>query len=100
MRFKDFVETHDGKGGSTRKTQEELFEEVTGVNIPSMDSFVAWLTLHKHIKPYVKENGKPIPVMKLSENKKILYLVKKLPTIKELAKEFGSKFGKSEYLRD
>lgn len=100
MKFRDFYTNYEEYKKPQKKSEEDLFEEVTGISVPSLNSFVAWLTLHNHIKPYVKSNGKPVPVTKLAENKKILYLVRKLPKIKELANEFASKFSKAEYLRD
>jgi hypothetical protein len=101
MRFKDFYSNYDNTSKrESRKTPEQMFNETVGVDVPSLESFVAWLSLNKHIKPYVRSQGKPVPLNSLSENKKILYLVRKLPKIRELATEFASKFGNSEYLRD
>lgn len=99
MKFKEFFK-NGGNKKAPKKTPEQLFEEVTGVTIPSMKSFVAWLALNGHVKPYVLSKGKPVPLSKLPESKKILYLVQKLPKIKILANEFASKFGKTEYLHE
>jgi hypothetical protein len=100
MRFKKFVQEYDSIKRNNSKTPEELFEDVVGVGIPNLESFIAWLTLNEYIKPYIKKKGKPIPLSKLSENQKMLYLTKKLPKIKELANEFSNKFGDSDYLLD
>ena len=102
MKFKEFYSNYNSmKPASGKKTEEELFEEVTGVALPSMKSFVAWLVLHEHIPAFVKlKSGKPIPVMKISESNKILFLTKKLPNLKELATQFSTKFEKKEYLRE
>lgn len=100
MRFKDFYKNYNNTPVSKKKTEEDLFEEATGVSVPSMKSFVAWLVLHEHVPAFIKEkkSGKPIPVMKIPESKKILFLTRKLPNIKELAEEFASKFEKKDYL--
>lgn len=101
MRFKDFYKNYkEITPVLKRKTEEELFEDVTGVSVPSMKSFVAWLVLHEHIPAFIKEkkSGKPIPIMKIPESKKILFLTKTLSNIKELAEEFASKFKKKDYL--
>lgn len=101
MRFRDFYTNYESSSKKeSKKTSEDLFKEAVGVDVPSLESFVAWLSLNKHIKPYVRSQGKPVPLNSLSENKKILYLVRKLPKIRELATEFANKFGNSEYLRE
>lgn len=101
MRFKDFYSNYENAAKrESRKTPEQMFNEAVGVEVPSLESFVAWLSLNKHIKPYVRSQGKPVPLKSLSENKQILYIVRKLPTIRELATEFASKFGNSDYLRE
>lgn len=101
MKFKDFYKNYsESNPVSKKKTEEELFEDVTGVKVPSMKSFVAWLVLHEHVPAFIKEkkSGKPIPLMKIPESKKILFLTKNLQNIKQLAEEFSSKFEKKDYL--
>jgi hypothetical protein len=103
MKFKKFYSDYDKlpKTSPLVKTEEDLFEEVTGVEIPSMKSFVAWLILHEHIPPFIKvKNGKPIPITNMSESNKILFLTKNLPNLKELACKFSGKFEKKEYLHE
>jgi len=99
MSFKQFYS--DYQEAVPLKTEEQLFFEVVSVRVPSVNSFIAWLALNKHIKPYVKyTNRKPLPVFQLPENQKILYIVKKVAKIKELAQEFSFKFKPPEYLND
>lgn len=99
MGFKKFYNTWQET--AQHKSEEQLFFEVVSVHVPSVNSFIAWLALNKHIKPYVKyTNRKPLPVFDLPENQKILYIVKKVPKIKELAQEFSFKFKPPEYLND
>ena len=99
MRFSDFYSNH-GKV-SEKKSEEELFFEVVRVKIPSVNSFIAWLVLNNKIKPYLKEvNAKPVPIFNIPAARKINHLVKTVPQIKELAKEFSFKFRTPDYIRD
>jgi len=99
MGFKKFFGEY--QESAPQKSEEQLFFEVVSVRVPSVNSFIAWLALNKHIKPYVKyTNRKPLPLFELPENQKILYIVKKVPKIKELAQEFSVKFKPPEYLND
>ena len=99
MRFKQFYQ--DYQEAVPSKTEEELFFEVVSVKVPSVNSFIAWLALNKHIKPYVKyTDRKPLPLFDMPESQKILYIVKKVPKIKELAQEFAHKFTPPEYLKN
>jgi hypothetical protein len=96
MRFSDFYSNH---GKTENKTEEQVFFEVVSVKVPSVNSFIAWLTLKRYIKPYLKEhNSKPIPLFSLPTSKKINHLVKTIPRIKELAEEFAFKFKAPEYI--
>lgn len=102
MKFKEFYTNFNTiKSVSAKRTEEQLFEEVTGVALPSMKSFMAWLILHEHIPAFIKrKSGKPIPVIKIPETQKILFLTKKLPNLKELAETFSNKFERKEYLQE
>lgn len=79
-----------------KKTAETLFEEVVGVNIPSLSSFISWLILNKKVKGFIKENKrkKPKSVLDLNEKRQVSYLVKNLHNVRELAEEFSQKFKK------
>jgi hypothetical protein len=98
MKFSDFYSNY---GKTTNKSEEELFFEVVGVKVPSVNSLVAWLVLNKQIKPYLKEtNSKPVPLFNLPSARKINHLVRSVPRIKELAEEFSFKFRTPDYIRD
>ena len=102
MKFKEFYKNYNSlQTVSDKKTEEVLFEEVTGVKLPSMKSFMAWLVLHEHIPPFIKvRNKRPLPVTLIPASQKILFLTKKLPNLRELAEDFANKFENKEYLRD
>jgi hypothetical protein len=98
MKFSDFYSNY---GKIDKKTEEELFFEVVSVQVPSVNSFIAWLVLNKQIKPYLKEaNSKPIPLFILPSARKINHLVRCVPRVKELAQEFAFKFKTPDYIRD
>lgn len=87
MKFSEFVSNY-GKV-NPKVSEEQLFFEVVSVKIPSLNSFIAWLVLNKQIKPYLKEGKmKPIPLFNLPTSLKINYLVKSIPRISELARNF------------
>ena len=99
MKFSEFINNY-GRTDS-KKSEEQLFFEVVSIKVPSVNSFIAWLVLNKQIKPYLKEgNTKPIPLFNLPPARKINYLVKTIPRIKELAQEFSFKFRTPDYIRD
>ena len=99
MKFSDFVNNY--VKSEARKNEEQLFFEGVSVKVPSVNSFIAWLVLNKQIKPYLKEgNSKPVPLFNLPGARKINYLVKSVPRIKELAQEFSFKFRTPDYIRD
>jgi hypothetical protein len=99
MKFSDFYNNHGIT--KTDKSEEQLFLEVVSVKIPSVNSFIAWLVLNRQIKPYMKEsNSKPIPLFNLPAARKINHIVKSVPMIKELAREFAFKFKTPDYIRD
>jgi hypothetical protein len=77
-------------------TEEAIFEDIVGANVPSVDSFIAWLSLNEHINTNIKyrKQRKPVSLFKLPTDRKILHLVKKLPNIRVLAKEFTEKWQK------
>lgn len=102
MKFKEFYSNFNNmKSVSNKRTEEQLFEDVTGVSLPSMKSFMAWLILHEHIPAFLKrKSGKPISVIKIPESQKILFLTKKLPNLRELAEQFSKKFEQKEYLQE
>lgn len=74
---------------------ESHFEKVVGVRIPSLKSFISWLILRRKITGTVKLKGKnkPVSLLSLPDEKKIIHLVKKLKDIDDLAKEFNNSFG-------
>lgn len=92
--FKEFYTNYSAHRPVEKKkvqTAEEVFESVVGESVSNVDSFVAWLVLNEHIKSYIKpqERKKPISIYNLPTDKKMLYLVKKLPNVRVLAKEFN-----------
>jgi len=98
MKFSDFYSNY---GKTDNKTEEELFFEVVSVKVPSVNSFIAWLVLNRQIKPYIKEaNTKPIPLFNLPTARKINFVVRSVPRVKELAQEFAFKFKTPDYIRD
>ena len=103
MKFKEFFAAAPKDIADSGKiTEEMLFENVTGVNIASMKSFVAWLVLHEHLPAFIKDkkSGKSLPLAKIPPRKKVLILTKTLPNIRQLAEEFSSKFETKDYLLD
>lgn len=95
MSFKNWY-YEEGKKETPNNTGESLFESTVGVSIPSLNSFISWLILNKHVKGFIKENKhkKPKSVLDINESKKVSYLVKNIRNIKELALEFSEKFKK------
>jgi hypothetical protein len=80
---------------TTKKlTEEEIFEDVVGESVPSVNSFIAWLVLNEHISAHIKlrNSKKPFPIFKLPSDKKVLHVVKNLPNVRILAKEFVEKW--------
>lgn len=94
--FKDFYYNYreESTGEIKKITEEDLFFEATQVRVPSLKAFTAWLILNKHLRPTVKikEDRKPLSVFSLKESQRVLYLVKQVPKIEELAKEFSFKW--------
>lgn len=99
MPFKDWYYNED-KASHLAETNvaEKHFEEVVGVKIPSLKSFISWLILKREISGSVKlqNKKKPVSLMSLSDEKKIHILVKKVKNIETLAKEFNKSFGAVE----
>lgn len=79
----------------------KAFEKATDVKIDSLSAFISWLTVNKHISGYVKnKKGKrPVSLMSFSDEKKVLFLVKNVKKIKELAAEYNKKIGNFGALR-
>lgn len=85
----------------TQAPSEKQFFDVVKVKIKSLQSFVAWLVLKKHIKGFIDVKGeKPVALISLPTEKKIAYLVKNLKNIKDLAKEFNKANGDIENKKD
>ena len=96
MSFKNFYYDEDETDKVTKVTPEQKFEEAVGCPCPSLNSFCSWLILNKHLKGVIKlreNHKKPVSILDLSPDKKILCLVKMLPNIKKLAEEFHKIFG-------
>lgn len=93
--FRDWYETPKVENVVPKATDESKFFEIVKVEIPSLKSFISWLILNKHITGKVKQKHSNVPVSIISMpiEKKILTLVKLLPKIDTLAKEFNFKFG-------
>jgi len=92
--FKEFF--HNGPKKPEVVTEEELFSEVTGIKLcDSVQTFIAWLVLKKHINPNIKmnESSRPKSIFELEAPTKIKCLVKTLPNLKNLAQEFNVKWG-------
>lgn len=92
--FKEFF--LNGPDIEKKQSNEDLFLEVTGVKLcDSLDTFIAWLVLKKHINPSVKlnENVKPKSIFDLKPTTQIKCLVKILPNLQPLAREFNLKWG-------
>lgn len=90
--FKDFFNgNHESQVKEVTLTEEDHFESVVGERVNSVNSFIAWLVLKEHIKPNVKYHSKrkPVSLFEMATNKKLLYISKKLPNIRLLAKEFN-----------
>lgn len=97
--FKKFFSEYDSiKDELVKKeeklTEETIFQNVVGESVSSVNSFIAWLVLNEHISPHIKlrNSKKPFSVFKLPSDKKILHIVKNLPNIRLLAKEFTEKW--------
>lgn len=91
--FKDFF-----NNGPIKTTQDnrDIFCEVTGIKLcDDLKTFVAWLVLKKHINPNIRlnENTKPKSIFELQPTTQIKCLVKILPNLTNLAKEFNLKWG-------
>ena len=96
MPFKDWYYNEDNAEhlNNVPKAEQE-FEDVVGVLIPSLKSFISWLILKREISGSVKlkNRKKPVSIMSLPEEKQIHHLVKKLKKLDELAKDFNKSFG-------
>lgn len=92
MRFAEFFKNY--KEPEPEKTPEAHFYEAVGVNVPSLDGLISWLILSRKIKPYIMSEGsnRPVSFFDLPYNRKILYLAKNLPKIREYAEEFANKW--------
>jgi hypothetical protein len=95
MTFRKFYYEEEESSDSVQQGAEAMFSDVVGVEIPSLDSFLSWLILNKKIPGVIKTNAKkkPVSIRGLPDEKKVYYLVKKVPNIEELANEFKEKFG-------
>jgi hypothetical protein len=92
-----FYNSSGKKEDITQAPPEAKFFDVVKVKIKSLQSFVAWLILKKHIKGVIEVKGeKPLALIKLPVEKKIAYLVKNLKDIKDLANEFNKANGDIE----
>lgn len=93
--FKDWFSNPKTKVDEKVATEEDKFFDIVKVEIPSLKSFISWLILNKHITGNVKprHSNVPVSILALPVEKRILTLVKELPKIKELAKDFNFKFG-------
>jgi hypothetical protein len=92
--FKDFF--LNGPVKDQVETPEKLFEGVTGVFLcDSLNTFIAWLVLKKHINPSIRlnENERPKSIYDLRPTTQIKCLTKVLPNLPTLAQEFNMKWG-------
>jgi hypothetical protein len=74
---------------------EQMFEGVVGESVKSLKAFISYLILNKKISGSIrlKNKAKPVSLLSLSDEKKIHYLVKSVKKIKEVVKDYNSKFG-------
>lgn len=93
--FRDWYSDPKTKIDEKTSSPEDKFFDVVKVEIPSLESFISWLILNKHISGNIKQkhSNVPISLVSLPVEKRILTLVKELPKIKQLADEFNFKFG-------
>lgn len=95
--FREFFNNYkQHKPVKKKKTSEDIFEEVVGNKVSSLDGFISWLVLNEHIKSFIKTDykRKPVSIFNLPTDRKILYLTKKVPNISNLVTEFNQKWQK------
>lgn len=92
--FIDYFFSENEAEEPKKLSEEDLFKEATNIDVPSLKAFTAWLVLNNHLKPTVKlkEDRSKVSVFSLNPTQRVLYLVKNVPQIKELAKQFSFKW--------
>ena len=93
-KFVDFFYSKNTESEHKMLSEEDIFKEATDIQIPSLKAFTAWLILNNHLKPTIniKENRQKVSVFSLNPSQRVLHLVRTIPRIKELAKEFAFKW--------
>ena len=94
--FTEFFNTYDEvqKTKRVEKSPENMFLEAVGVDIPSLSAFTAYLLLDKKIKSTYMENKQRKSILDMPDNRKVLFLVKEVADIKNIAKVFTKNWEK------
>ncbi len=93
MSFKDYFNYDDIQKDKKRaESPETKFYEATGVQIQSLNAFVAYLILDKRIKSSYQDGKEQKSIWDLQPERLILYVVKNTHNIVDLAKNFAKKW--------